>query len=121
MESISNYWLFWAAYLIASAVFCGVLWKVTGLLKTLWLPYLLRSVSAAIIFTPWYTNSQESLLAPALMIMALDGMTVGSDAAIRAMVPLILSIILSIIIAVILIFLNKKKLAKKNKNNELNV
>ena len=117
MESaISNYWTFWLVYLLAATVFYGIFWRFTASLNSGWLQYVLRSVSAAIILTPWYTNSQESLMAPALMIAVLDGITIGADAAIRAVVPLMLAIILAVMLAAALLFLNKYISIKVNKN-----
>lgn len=114
--AVPNYWLFWLAYLLAAAVFYGLFWVVTGSLKTGWLPYMLRAVMAAIILTPWYTNSQDSLLAPALMIVALDAITIGADAAVRALVPLVLAILLSLVVAVLLLFINNYIRDKRIKN-----
>lgn len=116
-SALPNYWIFWLVYLLAATVFYAILWKITAFLSSAWLPYVLRGVAAAIILTPWYTNSQETLLAPALMIVMLDGITIGPEAAIRAVVPLILAIILSLIVAGILLFLNKY-IANKRSNNK---
>jgi hypothetical protein len=116
MESaVNNYWVFWLVYLLAASVFYGIFWKITRFLGAGWLAYMLRGVSAAIILTPWYTNSADGVLAPALMIVMLDGITIGSAAAVRSIVPLILAVILSLIVAGLLLFLNKYI---NNKNND---
>lgn len=117
MESaIPNYWLFWLVYLLAATVFYGIFWNLTRLLHSTWLAYMLRGVTAATILTPWYTNSQDGLLAPALMIATLDGITIGGEAAVRALVPLVLAIVLSLIVAGALLFINKYIQNKVSKN-----
>lgn len=123
-SSLPNYWIFWLVYLLAAAVFYGIFWKITGFLKSGWFPYVLRGVTAAVILTPWYTNSQDNLLAPALMVVMLDGITIGAETAVRAAVPLILAILLSLIIAGLLLFANKylknkQSKSKQNKNKKI--
>ncbi|PCJ17932.1 MAG: hypothetical protein COA96_17305 [SAR86 cluster bacterium] len=113
-SEVANYGLFWLAYLSAAAVFYLVLWKATDLLASRWLPYLIRAVAGAVILTPWYTNSNDSLMAPALMIVILDGITIGSEAATRSIVPLILAIVFAILLATaILIFVKIKNRINK--------
>ena len=118
-SSLPNYWIVWLAYLLAAVVFYGIFWKITGFLKSGWFPYVLRGVTAAVILTPWYTNSQDNLLAPALMVVMLDGITIGVEAAIPAAVPLILAILLALVIAGILLFANKYIRNKQSKNKEV--
>ena len=120
MESAApNYWLFWLVYLLAASVFYTVFWRATRYFGTGWFTYMLRAVTVAVILTPWYINPQDNILAPALMVVMLDGITIGGEAAIRAIVPLFLSISLSLIVALALLIINKirrKKLVKASNN-----
>lgn len=119
MESSGNYWMFWASYLAAGAVFYGIFWRITRFAQAAWLSYTLRAVAAALILTPWQTNSPEATLAPALMIVTLDSITSGTDAATRALIPLILAVILALLVAGILLIINKRRKKNKRNNNDI--
>lgn len=93
MEASHNFFLIWAVYLLASAVFYTIYWRLTAFRRRLWLSYSLRAVMAALILTPWYANTQDAVLAPALMVTTLDAITIGTDAAVRALVPLALALL----------------------------
>jgi hypothetical protein len=117
MDSIGNYWFFWTLYLGAAVLFTGIFWRVTRFKRAIWASYSLRAVAIAVIFTPWYSNSQESVMAPALMVAALDAITGGFEAAFRSLVPLILAVLFGLLLAGIMFFFKKRK-DLKNLNNE---
>ena len=117
MDSIGNYWFFWTLYLGAAVLFTGIFWRVTRFKRAIWASYSLRAVAIAVIFTPWYSNSQESVMAPALMVAALDAITGGFEAAFRSLVPLILAVLFGLLLAGIMFFCKKRK-DLKNLNNE---
>ena len=73
----------------------------------------MRALALAIVLTPWYANSGSPALAPALMVLLLDIITIGSEEALRTMVPLFLSVITAIITATVL------SLVKRNKINKI--
>ena len=117
MDSIGNYWFFWTLYLGTAILFTGIFWRVTRFKRAIWASYSLRAVAIAVIFTPWYSNSQESIMAPALMVAALDAITGGFEAAFRSLVPLILAVLFGLLLAGIMSFFKKRK-DLKNLNNE---
>ncbi|MDB3992644.1 hypothetical protein N9478_04020 [Gammaproteobacteria bacterium] len=67
---------------------------------------------AAVIFTPWPANIYGDTLAPALMVLVLDLITIGGDSVARAAVPLLLTIIISELIAIGLFWKNRRRVAK---------
>ncbi len=69
----------------------------------------MRAVIAAIIVTPWYANAYGAALAPAWIVILLDAITIGSDAMVRASIPLIFSIIVAEFIATTMYFIQIKK------------
>ena len=79
-------------YLTAAVVVFLIFWRLTRVLKFELLVYMLRGLLASLIFTPWFINLQETTLAPALMIVMLDMITLGAAEVFRAGVPLFLSI-----------------------------
>ena len=117
MQSVSNYWLIWSWYLLASTVFFIVFWRFTRFEKAIAASYFLRTLTIALVLTPWYANSESNVLAPALMVLALDVITIGGSAAARAIVPLLLSVILALIVASALLLL-RKKMTNKAINNK---
>jgi hypothetical protein len=104
MGSIGNYWFFWALYLGAAVIFSGLFWRVTRFEKAIWASYSLRAVAIAVVFTPWYSNSQESGMAPA----TLDAITGGFEAAFRSSVPLVLAVLFGLLLASVMSFFKKK-------------
>ena len=104
----SNYWLIWVFYIMASTIFYGFVWRLTQPYIVKWSIYSLRAITAAIIFTPWPANIQGDTLAPALMVLVLDSITLGGGAVMRAGVPLLLVIIVSELIATGLYWLRKR-------------
>jgi hypothetical protein len=119
MDSIGNYWLFWSLYLAAATCFTAIFWRITRFERAIWTSYNLRGLAVAIIFTPWYSNPQESVMAPALMVAALDAITGGFDAAFRSFVPLVLALVVALIVAAILALAKKRNTNKFYKNREL--
>ncbi|MCH2355297.1 MAG: hypothetical protein MK319_01265 [Pseudomonadales bacterium] len=119
MESAPNYWVIWSVYLLAAAVFYGIFWQLTRSKTARWGAYVMRGLLAAIILTPWYANPQETVLAPALMVVLMDAITLGGAEAVRALVPLSLAIIISLLLAFAALFINTRRENKKFKNNKL--
>ena len=116
MGSIGNYWFFWTLYLCAAVILTGLFWRVTRFEQAIWASYSLRAVAIAVVFTPWYSNSQDSGMAPALMVAALDAITGGFEAAFRSFVPLALAVLLGLLLAGVMSFF-KGKIIKKTLNN----
>ena len=120
MDAIGNYWFFWALYLAAAVVFTALFWRLTRFQHGIWRSYSLRAVAIAVIFTPWYSNPQDSIMAPALMVATLDAITIGGSAAFRSFVPLVLAVLFGLLVAGIMAFLKKRKDKIAINNNELN-
>jgi|TARA_B110000879_G_scaffold206693_1_gene289136 hypothetical protein len=118
MDSIGNYWFFWTLYLGAAVIITGIFWRVTRFERAIWVSYSIRAVAIAVVFTPWYSNSQDSVMAPALMVAALDAMTGGIESAFRSFVPLVLAVLLALLLATAMSFF-KKKMNKRLLNNKV--
>ena len=118
MDSIGNYWFFWTLYLGAAVIITGIFWRVTRFERAIWASYSIRAVVIAVVFTPWYSNSQDSVMAPALMVAALDAMTGGIESAFRSFVPLVLAVLLALLLATAMSFF-KKKMNKRLLNNKV--
>ncbi len=113
MQPFANYYLVWIVYLLAGGVFYSIFWYFTAFPRARWLAYFLRAIMAAIIVTPWYANSEQTVLAPALMVAMLDAITSGGGSAARALVPLILAL-LAVLFGGGLLFVLRRKPWSKN-------
>ena len=109
METESNYWLIWLIYIAAAMLFLRIFWRIAWLQGLPWLRFSLRGLMLVLTFTPWYANIEGSNLAPALMVVALDVITVGMPAAPRALVPLLLATVAAEVLATILYFALRRK------------
>lgn len=93
MGAETNYPAVWLVYLAAGLVFYGMFWRMTASIRSRWLRRSARAVMAALILVPAHTSQHSGTMAPALVVMALDAITIGPGAATRAMVPLVLGVI----------------------------
>lgn len=98
----SDYIMAWSIYLLAALPFCLIAWSVFK--KYLWrgLAYLCQGFLMAIIFTPWYVLADQEILAPAIIVFAMDSITVNSTEGIRALIPLVMALLLAIVVSIIL-------------------
>jgi len=106
---MGNYGMAWIVYICASVVFFLVFWRITAFKTQMFLSYCCRAMMIATVATPWYVSDQEAVIAPALMIVMMDAITIGSDAAVRAFVPLFLANLMALIGGVILYIFNGKR------------
>ena len=76
MAAEFNYYGVWLVYSLSSLVFLSVYWRLPASSLAC---YEAQSslLMIAVIFTPWYANSDGDTLAPALMVIALDAITRG--------------------------------------------
>ena len=107
MVADSNYYGVWLVYILASLVFLSVYWRFTRFPRWPILKHSLRCLMMALVFTPWYANSDNGTLAPALMIIALDAITKGFGEASRALAPMLLALLVAELFALVLFFLEK--------------
>ncbi|MCY4266112.1 MAG: hypothetical protein OXE78_14860 [Gammaproteobacteria bacterium] len=87
--------MIWLIYILATVGFYSVFWHVTGFVQARWVNYSLRALMLTVIITPWYSNGEGTSLAPALMVVFLDAVTIGIDASGRALMPLLLALLIA--------------------------
>lgn len=112
MMEQGDYIAAWTAYLIAALVFSVLAWRALRLLPWRELAYLLECLLLALLFTPWYVIDGETILAPALMVVALDVLTVSPSEGVRALVPLVLAMFLAMIVTGLLSVWHRVRLRK---------
>lgn len=98
----NDYTTAWLVYLGAALLLSWLSWRV--LKKHLWrgLAYLLECWLLAILLTPWYVLPDQEIMAPAFIVFAMDTITIGPTAGIRALIPLVMALMLMLIVAVVL-------------------
>lgn len=92
MVGIYGYLTSWAIYLIAGTVCYVLFYKATGIIRFKPVANTLRAIMLVLIYTPWYVAADKDLMAPAVIVILLDMITIGGDSFIRAMVPLLLAL-----------------------------
>lgn len=112
MMEQGDYVAAWTAYLVSAVVFSLIAWRVLRKLPWRELAYLLECCLLALLFTPWYVMDDQNILAPALMVLALDVLTVAPSAAVRALVPLVLALFLAFIVTGLLSVWHRVRLRK---------
>ena len=101
MLDIYGYITSWAIYLSAGTLCYILFYKATGKIGFKPLANVLRGIMIALIYTPWYVAADQDLMAPAVIVIVLDTITIGGDAFIRGLVPLTLVLIAAIVIALL--------------------
>lgn len=97
MLDIYGYLTSWAIYLAAGTLCYILFYKATGWIRIKTIANMLRGIAIALIYTPWYVSESQDLMAPAVIVIPLDIITVGGDSFIRALVPLTLAVCSGII------------------------
>lgn len=118
MNDMSNYLLAWLVYVLAGVVFYAIFWRITRFKKYKFLSYSLRAITLAIMATPWYVGSEGDLLAPALIVMLMDAITIGRETAVRALVPLFLAIIIAFVIVIICLLFRRRAIVRNSDQAE---
>ena len=95
----SDYAVAWIIYALAGAVFGVLAWRVLHRYVPRTLAYFLECMLLALMFTPAYVLPDQGIMAPALMVVALDTLTLGPKAAIGALIPLVLALLLALAVA----------------------
>lgn len=107
MLDIYDYILGWGIYIAAGTLCFVIFYRTTGAIRFKPIANSLRAMMLALMFTPWYVTAEGDLLAPAIIVMMLDMVTIGGTSFVRAMVPLGLSIVAAFVIALALPLLRK--------------
>jgi hypothetical protein len=109
MLDIYGYLTSWTIYLAAGTLCYILFYKATGRIRLKFIANSLRGMMIALIYTPWYVSETQDLMAPAVMVIPLDIITVGGDSFIRALVPLSLAVSAGIIAGLAWSLFRRKK------------
>ncbi|ALO46133.1 hypothetical protein [Pseudohongiella spirulinae] len=108
MLNIYGYLTSWAIYLAAGTICYVLFYRATAVIRPKTLANVMRGIMIALIYTPWYISADNDLMAPVLMVITLDMITLGGDAFIRGFVPLLLALSLAILAGLFWNMIKKK-------------
>lgn len=99
MLDLYDYVLGWAVYIACGTLCYMIFYGFTGMIRFKPVANVLRAMLLALMFTPWYVSPDSDLMAPALIVILLDMVTVGGTSFVRALVPLTMSMAVAVFIA----------------------
>lgn len=102
MVDIYGYLTSWAIYLTAGTVCYVLFYKATGVIPIKVIANILRGIMIALIYTPWYVAADKDLMAPAVIVILLDMITVGGNSFVRALVPLVMALVAAVSIPILI-------------------
>lgn len=103
----ADYAMAWAIYLLAALVFAVISWRVLDRFLRREFAYLLQCLLLALMFTPCAVLENQPVMAPALIVFALDTLTIAPKAGIRALIPLVLAVGLALLVAAVLSIIHR--------------
>ena len=108
-----DYLIAWLLYGLAAVILSIVAWFVFR--RYLWreLAYLLECWLLAIFFTPAKVLVDQEVMAPAIIVFAMDTVTIDPTAGIRALIPLVMAMTGMLVVAVLLSVVYRVRLRKR--------
>ncbi|MES2624205.1 MAG: hypothetical protein V4628_02900 [Pseudomonadota bacterium] len=97
-----DYLIAWILYGVAAVIMSIIAWLLFR--RYLWreLAYLLECWLLAIFFTPAKVLVEQEVMAPAIIVFAMDTVTIDPTAGIRALIPLVMAMAGMLVVAVLL-------------------
>jgi len=89
MMTESEYLYAWLYYLLGAVLLISSWWYATRKIPWPELRHLARMLVTVAVLVPWYTNTQQDYLSPALLIAVIEGLFEGGTAFWRAGTPLL--------------------------------
>ena len=107
-----DYLIAWILYGVAAVVLSVLAWVVFR--RYLWreLAYLLECWLLAIFFTPARVLVEQDIMAPAIIVFAMDTLTIDAAAGVRALIPLIMAMAGMLVVAVLLSIVHRIRLRR---------
>ncbi|WP_075188074.1 hypothetical protein [Teredinibacter haidensis] len=89
MMTETEYLYAWIYYLLGAGLLIACWWYITRRVPWPEVRHLARLVVAVAIVVPWYTNTQQGYLSPAILIAIIEALFEGGSAFWRAGLPLL--------------------------------
>ena len=101
MMTETEYLYAWLYYLGGAFILVVCLWLLVRKLRSPQVKTTLLVVVAVMLTVPWYSDSQQTYLSPAVIISVVEGFFEGSEAFWRAGTPLLAAMGVSLVLCVI--------------------
>lgn len=110
----ADYRMAWIIYTIAGIVLALLAWRVLYKYVLREVAYVLQCFLLALMFTPAYVLPDQSIMAPALIVLLMDVITISPTEGIRALIPLVLALMAALLVAVLLIIAHRIRLRRQH-------
>ncbi|SMF08602.1 hypothetical protein SAMN02745866_00634 [Alteromonadaceae bacterium Bs31] len=101
MMTENEYLWAWIYYVLGAGLLLACWWYLTRRIPWMELRHVLRLVMAVALLVPWYTNTQQEYMSPALLIALVEGLFDGSPAFWRAGTPLLSAVLAALVLSTI--------------------
>lgn len=101
MFTSDDYLYGWLLYISGGLVFMGCWWWLTAKIRFADIRLLLRVIAGVIMFVPWYVSPDMDYLAPAIIMVGMEGLFEGPGAFWRAGTPLLVVLALAVVACLI--------------------
>ncbi len=101
MMTENEYMWAWIYYVIGAGLLVACWWYLTRRIPWMEIRYALRIVLAVALLVPWYTNTQQAYMSPALLIAIVEGLFDGAPAFWRAGTPLLSAMFAALVVTTI--------------------
>jgi len=99
MMSESEYLWAWTYYGLGVVLLIACWWYLTRRIPWMEVRHVLRLVVAVALIVPWYTNTQQAYLSPAILIAVVEGLFDGGEAFWRAGAPLVSAVLAALVLS----------------------
>ncbi|MCR8921741.1 hypothetical protein NO559_03095 [Dasania sp. GY-MA-18] len=96
-----DYLLAWGSYVTAALLLLLLLWRMTAAIKLIDLRIILVILAAALLFTPVPVEPGSAYWAPAFMAALIDAVTIGAEAGIKRLWPILIVMLLLVVLSLI--------------------
>lgn len=105
----NEYFNAWINYILGVSLLFACWWYLTSKFKWVELRHILRVVLGVSLVVPWYCYPNQPYLAPAWIIVLVEGLFDGGNAFWRAGIPLITALSLGVSISFIFHFWRSRR------------
>ena len=105
MMTEGEYLYAWLFYLAGALILVGCWWYLIRKLPWTWLKYTSILLLTVTFTVPWFSDTNEIYLAPALIVSLVELLFEGKDAFWRAGLPLVMAMVLSLLLSIITYFI----------------
>ena len=97
-----GYLIAWCIYLAGVVFACAIIWYWTRNMAVVEFRKVVRTCFACLLLTPYYSDAEQTFLAPAYIVCVFDVMQEGIEAVGKAGTPLLLVMFCAIIFSLFL-------------------